>query len=165
MPTNSDPLKGLLAGALAGLAASVAMSRFHALFANATPATGNEDSTVQAASELTRTVLRHELTPREKELAGPIIHYVFGTSLAALYGAAAEYVPARRTAWGLPFGAAAWLGAHVIAVPALGLSPPITKSTPRAEAVEFAAHLVYGAVTEGLRKLLRMRVLRHQLAH
>src|SRR5262245_43404120 len=38
--------------------------------------------------------------------------------VGALYGAAAEIVPRVRMALGLPFGAAVWLGAHVIAVPA-----------------------------------------------
>jgi hypothetical protein len=44
----------------------------------------------------------------------------------------------------------------VITVPAFGLSKPVTRSTPRREAVEFGAHLVYGAVVEVVRRLLRM---------
>jgi hypothetical protein len=38
-------------------------------------------------------------------------------------------------AFGLPFGAAVWLGAHIVAVPALGL------------------HLVYGSITELVRRV------------
>ena len=88
------------------------------------------------------------------------MHYGFGANVAAIYGTTAELAPPVSTGWGIPFGAAVWLGAHVITVPALGLSEPITHSAPRAEAVEFGAHLVYGAVAEGLRRFLRRRLLR-----
>jgi uncharacterized membrane protein YagU involved in acid resistance len=58
------------------------------------------------------------------------------------------------------FGAAIWLDAHVIAVPALGLSEPVTNSPMSSEAREFGAHLVYGTVSEGLRHAMRSYVLR-----
>jgi hypothetical protein len=45
-------------------------------------------------------------------------------------------------------------------VPALVFSESVTESAPDAELTEFGAHLVYGAVAEGLRRLLRRRVLR-----
>ena len=55
----------------------------------------------------------------------------------------------------VPFGLAVWLGAHVITAPALGLSRPVTRSPVSMEAVELGAHVVYGAVTEFLRRLVR----------
>ena len=154
--------KGFLAGALGGLAASFAMSQFHALFQKpgSTALQSGEDSTVQAASAVSRTVFRHKLTLDQKKIAGPTVHYSFGANVAAIYGITAELAPMVSTGWGIPFGAAVWLGAHVITVPALGLSEPITHSAPRAEAVEFGAHLVYGAVVEGIRRFLRRRLLR-----
>jgi putative membrane protein len=114
-----------------------------------------EDSTVKAASAISRTIFHHELTADQKKVAGPIVHYAFGTTTAALYGVLVELRPSTRLGWGLPFGAAVWLGAHVITVPALGLSEPVTRSAPPAEGAEFAAHLIYGAVAESLRRLLR----------
>lgn len=152
--------EGLLAGALGGLVASFVMSQFHSAFAqNAKTSSrqGQEDSTVKAASAISRSILHRDLTAQEKKVAGPAVHYGFGSSAAAIYGAAVELAPAARTAWGLPFGAAVWLGAHVITVPALGLSQLVTESTPGEEAVEFSAHLVYGAVVESIRYLLRAR--------
>ena len=154
--------KGFLAGGLAGLVASFAMSEFHALLQKPEPdgAPTKEDSTVRAASAISEGVFRQRLTPDQKKIAGSVVHYGFGSTMAALYGTAAESAPVVRSAWGLPFGTAVWLGAHVIAVPALGLSEPVTASTARSEAVEFGAHLVYGAVVEGLRRFLRASVLR-----
>jgi len=164
MRANPKPnlWKGFLAGALGGFVASLAMSQFHALFQRpgSTALQSGEDSTVKAASAVSRTVFRHKLTLDQKKIAGPIVHYSFGANVGAVYGATAELAPMVSTGWGIPFGAAVWLGAHVITVPALGLSEPITHSAPRAEAVEFGAHLVYGAIVEGLRRFLRRRLLR-----
>jgi putative membrane protein len=148
--------KGLLAGAAGGLIASFAMGRFSALFmsgSNSEP--GKEDSTVLAASAISRALFHHELAPDQKNIAGPAVHYLFGATMGATYGVVAEYWAAARTGWGLPFGAAVLLGAHAIAVPALGLSGPITRNAPAAEAVESAAHLIYGAVVEAVRRSLR----------
>ena len=154
--------KGLLAGALGGLVASWAMSQFHSFFAQnagTSPPQSKEDSTVKTASAISRTILHRELTAQEKKVAGPAVHYSFGSSVAAIYGTAVELAPVTRIGWGLPFGAAVWLGAHVTAVPALGLSRPVTESTPREETVEFGAHLLYGAIVEAVRRLLRKHLL------
>ena len=157
-----NPWKGFAAGALGGLAASFAMGQFYSLFqkfeSSALP--DQEDSTVQLASAMAQSIFHHRLTPEQKEIAGPAVHYGFGASVASLYGIAAEFAPPVRAGWGMAFGAAVWLGAHVIVVPALGFSPPISESTPGKEATELGGHLVYGAVVEGLRRFLRRCVLR-----
>jgi putative membrane protein len=152
-----NPLRGLLAGAVGGLVACFAMSQFHSLFQKVESSAEDkqEDSTVKTASAVSQRIFHHELTAQQKKIAGPAVHYGFGTSVAMFYGAAVEVLPVLRTGWGMPFGAAVWLGAHVITVPALGLSEPVTKSTPQREAVEFGAHLLYGGVVEGIRRLLR----------
>jgi len=149
--------RGFLAGAVGGLIACFAMSEFHSFFQKAESSAEDqqEDSTVKTASAISQKVFHHELTPQQKKIAGPAMHYGFGASVAMFYGAAVEVMPVLRTGWGMPFGVAVWLGAHVITVPALGLSEPVTRSTPRREAVEFSAHLVYGAVVEAVRRLLR----------
>jgi putative membrane protein len=149
--------KGLLAGAVGGLIACFAMSHFHSFFQKVETSDEDkqEDSTVKTASAISQKIFHHELTPHQKKVAGSAVHYGFGTSVATFYGAAVDVLPVLRTGWGIPFGVAVWLGAHVITVPALGLAEPVTRSTPRREAVEFGAHLVYGAVVEGVRRLLR----------
>jgi putative membrane protein len=133
------------------------MSQFSSLVLKpgSQPQPDKEDSTVKTASAISRAIFHHELTADQKKVAGPTVHYAFGTTMAALYGVLVELRPSTRLGWGLPFGAAVWLGAHVITVPALGLSEPVNRSAPPAEGAEFAAHLIYGAVSEGLRRLLR----------
>ena len=156
------PWRGLLAGAAAGLAASFLMGPVHAL---STKAQGRKkqvklDSTEKAAAAVSKNIFAHELTRKERKTAGPLVHYLFGATVGALYGVAAETIPAVRTGFGSLFGAAVWLGAHAIAVPALGLAEPVTKSPWRQEAGEFGAHLVYGTAAEGLRRAVRTYVLR-----
>jgi putative membrane protein len=146
--------KGCLAGVAAGLLASFVMSRIYSVSRNFMPAVApkGEDSTVKTASAVSEAVFHHELTDREKKLVGPAVHYTFGTLMGALFGVAAELTGIIRAGWGTSFGLAVWLGAHVITVPALGLSKPVTASEPRMEAIEFSAHLVYGAVLETVRR-------------
>jgi putative membrane protein len=159
---RSKPWRGLIAGALGGLAASFLMGPVHALAQKAGPPKKKQevDPTEKVAAAVSENVLDHTLTRREKKAAASVVHYIFGTAVGAVYGVAAETIPAVRTGFGSLFGAAVWLGAHVIAVPALGLAAPITKSPMTTEAGEFGAHLVYGTVSEGLRRAMRSYVLR-----
>ena len=155
-------MRGCLAGALGGLIGSAAMGRFYSAFQTGnSPPSGQEDATVLAASALYRAAFHRDLSPQQKEIAGPLVDRAFAATLGAAYGATVEVMPFLQGGHGVPFGAIAWLGAHVIAVPALGLSKPITQSDARSETLEFGAHLVYGFVTETIRRLLRVRRLAH----
>jgi uncharacterized membrane protein YagU involved in acid resistance len=154
--------RGLFAGALGGLVGSIAMGQFHSLVLPKieAPSAEKEDATVKTASAISQSVFNHELSPAQKKIAGPVVHFAFGTGVAAIYGALVEFAPPVRAVWGMPFGAAVWLGAHVITVPALGLSDPITASEPATEAAEFSAHVAYGAVVEGVRQGIRAWLIR-----
>lgn len=149
--------KGCAAGMAGGLLASFVMTTVNSAVQRvvSAPPPQGEDSTVKTATALSRSVLHKDLTPRQKQTAGPIVHYTFGTSVAAAYGAAAEFAPAACAGYGTVFGLAVWLGAHVLTVPALGLSEPITSSSPRKEAPELAAHIAYGLVVEAVRRSVR----------
>jgi putative membrane protein len=152
---------GLAAGVVAGLAAAWLMGQFHALAFRvpglSPPSAEGKDSTVKTAAAISEGVFDHRLSPDEEKTAASAVHYAFGAGVGGLYGAAVEIAPVVSRAGGLPFGVTVWLGAHVIMVPALGLAPPITRSSTPFEAVELAAHLVYGGATELLRRLLRGR--------
>jgi uncharacterized membrane protein YagU involved in acid resistance len=154
--------KGLLAGALGGLVGSFAMSEFHSLVAPRVQTSAQQDkddSTVLGGSAISQAFFRHDLSEQERKIAGPAVHYAFGASMGAVYGPLVEREPATRAGWGIPLAVVLWLGAHVITVRALGLSEPITQSTFAAEGAEFGAHLVYGAVAEGVRRFARRYLL------
>ena len=157
---SADIGRGAAAGLLGGLLAAGAMSLAHRLLAEPSPeaqaakSAGPEDPTIKVASAATR-LAGYRLQKEHKAWAGSIVHYAFGAVVGALYGAMAEIAPRATTALGLPFGAAVWLGAHVVAVPALGLAESPAHQPLGKEAGEFALHLLYGSITELGRRLLR----------
>lgn len=157
MDRDANVWKGLAGGALGGLLGALAMSGLISVCVKVGVMTlnGGEDSTVKTASGISERVLHRPLQKDEKGWAGAAVHYGFGATVGALYGAVSEVVPEVSLARGLPYGAAVWLGAHVIAVPAAGLGPPITSSNLSYEIVEFMAHLLYGAVLDATRRLVR----------
>jgi putative membrane protein len=115
-----------------------------------------EDATMKAADAIVSTVTggRH-LSFEEKQKGGPVVHYAFGALMGGLYGAVAEYAPSARTGFGTGFGSALFAGADLVAVPALNLSGSSADAPVSTLATPFAAHLVYGAITEGVRRLVR----------
>jgi uncharacterized membrane protein YagU involved in acid resistance len=115
-----------------------------------------EDATMKAADAIVSTVTggRH-LSFEEKEKGGPVVHYAFGALMGGLYGAVAEYSPAARTGFGIAFGSALFAGADLVAVPALHLSGSSADAPVSTLATPFAAHIVYGAITESVRRLIR----------
>ena len=157
--------RGTIAGLAGGVIAAGAMSLAHKgvggfIAGTSPPAPGgevqaSEDATVKVADGLTGWLVNRPLPEDRKPLAASIVHYAFGAGVGGFYGGVAEAWPRVTMLLGLPFGVGVWLGAHVIAVPALGLAAPPTRQPSSKEALELFLHLVYGAVTEGVRRLVR----------
>jgi putative membrane protein len=115
-----------------------------------------DDATMKTADAVVATLTggRH-LSHEEKEKGGPIVHYAFGALMGAVYGAIAEEMPTATIGFGTAFGAALFTGADLVAVPALNLSQSSGDEPVSSLATPFAAHLVYGAATEAVRRLVR----------
>jgi uncharacterized membrane protein YagU involved in acid resistance len=115
-----------------------------------------EDATMKAADALVSTATggRH-LSMEAKQKGGPIVHYAFGALMGALYGMCAEYSSIARSGFGTAFGSALFAGADLWAVPALGLSGSSSDAPISSLATPFSAHILYGATTEGVRRLIR----------
>jgi uncharacterized membrane protein YagU involved in acid resistance len=108
----------------------------------------SDDAAERTANLISARVFDHPLSGREKEIGGTIFHYAFGATSGGLYGLVGELVPLARTGWGLPFGAAVWLIADEVVVPALGLSKDAREYSASIHAYALGAHLVYGLTTE-----------------
>ncbi len=174
-------LKGLSAGAIAGLAASLVMTESQKGWSKAAetlkkmqdgqkknpgaheqPQEKGEDSTIKAASQLA-TLAGHPLAPEQKPKAGSLVHYGFGTAMGALYGVVMEVAPRRFRSLhpvlsGGGFGSALFVGAHEIAVPVLGLSSRPSEEPLSDHFREWTLHLAYGISGEMVRRLLRRRL-------
>ena len=164
-------VKGLVAGIAGGLAAAAAMNLFQkAISATVTsdshgaqsqqPADDREDEdatmkTAEAVSELTT---GQTLTKEQRETGGTLVHYAFGAAMGAVYGVLTELAPRTASGFGTPYGAAVWLGADEIAMPALGLSKGPTELPASTHLQAFAAHLVYGLTADTVRRLIRRAI-------
>ena len=181
---DGDVLKGLVAGAIGGLVASVVMNQFQKLVGGLITAEkrshgaqslqqgsphhgiarelekrGEDDAKDDAAGRLANAIsvgiFDRELTGSEKETSGTALHYAYGISMGAVYGAAAEVLPGVTVGAGLPYGAFIWLGADEGVVPLLGLSKSPTEYPLSIHAYALASHLVYGLTTEAVRRVVR----------
>jgi putative membrane protein len=149
-------LRGFLVGAAGGLVGAAAMGPSYRVVAKLMPKSSPpaEDATEKVADAVATKFTGRKLGRIKKKMGGQIVHLAFGASMGALYGLLAERLPAIRAGGGVLLGTSLYLGAHGVTVPALGLAPGPVESGPAQESPEFAAHLVYGFVTETVRRLL-----------
>ena len=160
--------KGLASGFVAGLIGTWAMSEAqrlwtHVVDGDAPRSAGgrhdardwqerseHQNSNELAAQAISRVILGRALTRRELRTAAPLTHYLFGASVAAVYGVYAQSEHDRRS--GAGFGTALWLAADEIAMPLLGLSEWTARRPFEMHLQALFAHLVYGTVTEMSRR-------------
>jgi putative membrane protein len=174
-----SPWRGLLAGAVGGFAAAWAMEQFQARLSDATAdgvddaqrASGRpsawdarsqdqlsgalEPATVATADAGAELVLGRRLAADEWSTAGPLMHYAFGVTVGAVYGALAETRPEVTRLGGVAFGLTVWSAADELGVPLLNLAPPPQDRPLRAHAYSFLSHVVYGMTTEVVRYTFR----------
>jgi len=164
--------KGLLAGIAGGVAAAWVMNQFQTGWSKAagklqysktpqgeqerhTEDSDAEDATMKTVGKISETFFGRQLSRDEKKRLGPVVHYAFGAGVGGFYGAAAELVPQTTLGAGLPYGAAVFVGADEIAVPAFGLSKQPKEYPASAHIYGLASHLVYGLSLEMARRGLR----------
>ncbi|CAN5315241.1 hypothetical protein BH20ACI1_BH20ACI1_04290 [soil metagenome] len=160
---TGDVVKGAFIGLVAGLAATVVMTEYQNLLnamseeeekKKSKNKEKKEPATVKAAAMISEGAFDHKLTKKEKEIAGPAMHYAMGATSGAIYGIASELAPITTSGAGLPFGAAVWVIADDLAVPALGLSKSPTEYPLSTHAYALSSHLVYGLATDLVRRFL-----------
>jgi putative membrane protein len=141
--------KGLLAGLIGGLVATAAKSFAERIFP---PRTHGEP---EPPAVLAEKMAGHSLAGGEKVTAEEAIHWGFGAMTGAAYGALAEYYPAATVKDGAGFGMALDSLTHGTALPAIELSAEPAEQTFREKTSEMASHVVFGMVTETVRRFVR----------
>ena len=161
----------VMVGAAAGVAGSFAMERFQRALGRISPDLGgapggggqqyrqpqSEPSTYVAADKVARAATGHPLRPADKPAGGSLVHYAFGATVGALYGGLAARRPDTAAGLGMPFGIAVWMTADEIGMPALGLAKAPTAYPLTDHLSALGAHLVFGATTETVRRLILSR--------
>ena len=156
-PANTPPSaiaarsipKALLAGAIGGAVATAAKTVAEKIYP---PRTHGEP---EPPAVLADKVAGHELAKTNKLVAVEGIHWAFGIAVGAVYGAISEYYPAATSRDGASFGMTLMALTHESALPALGLSPAPAAQTAREKTSEMVTHVIYGVVTEVVRREVR----------
>lgn len=157
----NDVVKGAFAGLVGGIVGSLVMTEFQTLLSSLSEEEEKpnrkkeEPANVKAAEEISEGVFEHKLKKSEKEPAGEAMHYAMGATSGLIYGIASEIAPMTTAGLGLPFGAAVWLVADDVVVPALGLAKPATEYSLSTHAYALSSHLVYGLTTDLVRRAVR----------
>lgn len=151
------PIRGILAGLAGGLAASFAMNRFQKTWSLAFkgPDRRGKPATVKAANRLSKAATGDRVKTEHEAAAGQSVHYLFGAGVGAAYGLLAEYRPQVTRGFGTGFGVAAATLFDELGVPAAGLGKWPSQAAPATHAYSYASHLLFGAATEAVRRLLR----------
>jgi putative membrane protein len=148
-------VKGMLAGLIGGLVATAAKTIAEKIYP---PRTHGELEPSEVLAERISGEMGHTLTADEKAVAAGTIHWGFGALTGAAYGALAEYYPAATAKDGASFGLALAGLTHETALPAMGLSAEPEDLTTRERTSEMATHVIYGLMTETVRRLVRKRL-------
>jgi putative membrane protein len=114
----------------------------------------SKDSTQKVADAVARVATGEHLSLEGKQKGGPIVHYAFGTLMGAVYGGLAQPSDAASAGAGSAFGTALFIGEDEIVVPALGLGKLPTEEPVSSQAIHLAAHIVYGAATDLVRRTI-----------
>jgi putative membrane protein len=141
--------KGLLAGLIGGLVATAAKTLVERVYP---PHTHGEPEPSEILAEK---LAGHELEGTEREVATEAIEWGFGALTGAAYGALVEYYPAATAKDGAGFGMALSSLTHGTMLPAMGLAAEPEEQTVRERTSEMATHVVYGVVTETVRRVVR----------
>ena len=159
-----DLFKGVVAGLAGGLLASFLMEQFQAAWSAAaaaiapspkTPGRPADPATVKAANAITEKIAGRKVPAAYKPAAGEAVHYGMGAGTAAVYGMLVEVAPFVTIGEGAAFGTGVFLLADELAVPATGLSKPRRQIPLTTHLYGLASHLVYGWITETVRRALR----------
>ncbi|ADG97605.1 protein of unknown function DUF1440 [Segniliparus rotundus DSM 44985] len=84
-------------------------------------------------------------------LGGFAVHFAFSVAFAALYFSVVERFPAAGVFRGAVFGLLVWVGAHLIAMPLLGLTPPAAALPLDENVSEALGHVVWLWVIDAFR--------------
>jgi len=144
--------KGAIAGLLGGIVATAAKSAVEKLYP---PRVHGEP---EPPAVLADKVSGGSLTLRESRAAQETIHWGFGAAAGAAYGALAEYYPPATSKQGASFGMAMVALTHDTTLPILRLAAKPEAQTKREKTSELASHIVYGVVTETVRRIVRRMI-------
>ena len=147
-----SPLGAVGRGAVAGVAATAALTAYQTAVAKARDA---EPSTAPAevAKRVIRGPLQRDVSDDKTMLLNNAMHWTYGTSWGIPLAIVQASARARAPRAGLVFGGVVW-AASLVELPLMKLAPPVWKQPPGEVALDASYHLAYGlAAATALRGL------------
>ena len=153
-------IKQATAGAIAGAVAAFAMQQFVSFWHRTKgrkPEDGafglDREADVNASRKLWQLLSGGNLTEAEALNIARLLHYGYSAGASAGYAVLVGKNPAFRAGFGTAYGAALWLAGDEVGITLMGWSDPRSKSAA-SHAIALAAHLIFGSVTEAVRRFL-----------
>lgn len=145
---SQDSLSNALAGAAAGMAATLPMTAAIAVCQSRLPLSDQFTAPPphQVAMDTARAVgLHSRLDLDDRVLLTIASHFGYGAAAGMLYGALAEEEDPSPVLRGIGFGCAVWGGSYLGWLPAAGFRAAAHRMSLRRNLMMFAAHVVWGA--------------------
>lgn len=151
---KGNVVKDVLAGAVAGAAATWALDQVTSYLYDAEPRAARKEedrarggqTAYEVAASRVASAAGHRLSRRDRSRAGTGIHWALGVSAGMVYGLLRPRLRYANAIGGLAFGTMVWLLLDEGAVTALGLTPGPRRFPWQTHARGLAGHLAYGAV-------------------
>lgn len=146
----------IIAGVVAGTAASFVMERYQGLTAHlfGQDKSVDDPATVKAADSAKATVGAKPVTQKRRGEAGELVHYATGIVLGLNYALLVLHWPVAAIGFGAAFGVVVAILLDDIAVPAFGWGPWPWQVGAGTHAYSVTAHVVFGLVLEAVRRLV-----------
>jgi hypothetical protein len=110
----------------------------------------DDDAAVRVATIASRALTGRAPSRQTRLQLGSAVHYAFGGTLGACYALLAQRAPAVRAGYGSLYGAAVWVVADEIIMPALRLSRGPRQLSAGVHAYALTGHWVYGLTLESV---------------
>ncbi len=153
-------IKQAAVGSLAGILAAFAMRQFVSLWHSTRGGRAEDgafgldrEADINAARKLWQLLFQKSLTDAEALKIALAMHYGYSAAASAGYAVLVDGNSVFGAGFGTAYGTALWLAGDEIAVTLMRLSDPRSK-TKASHAIAFAAHLLFGSVTELSRRVL-----------
>lgn len=144
--------KGAWAGLLGGLAGAGAKLAAERLFPPLPD--GHKAPSLAIAEQVTQ----RPLEGPGRETAQRAVYFLFGALAGAVYGGLVEFEPSLGAWRGAAFGITLNRITYESVLPRLGLTAAPNERRTEERISEWVTHAVYGATTDGVRRLVRQRL-------
>jgi putative membrane protein len=157
-PESRRPVAALAAGVVAGLSSGAIKMGWESLFPPRTPDREVPPVTFLQQRGVDPDSATYTYNGNQVPWGVLAVHFGFSVVTVAAYSVAAEYLPRTKLWAGAAYGLGAFVVAHEIVLPRLGLSPA-AKDLPVEEHVsELFGHVVWLLEAEQIRKAVRLAI-------